>query len=81
MFPGAGRRHPPSTMAPMVLAHQGGWDEILFALIPLVVVALLLLLANKRANAVARLRDDAGRANDPAVGPNREHPTAPGDGA
>ncbi len=80
MFPGAGRKHPTSTMAPMALAHQGGWDEILFALIPLVVVALLLLLANKRANAVARLRD-VSRATDPAIGPNREHPTTPGDGA
>ncbi|CAB4749602.1 unannotated protein [freshwater metagenome] len=38
-------------MAAMLLAHQGGWDEILFALSPLVVVAGLLALANRRANA------------------------------
>lgn len=41
-------------MASMLFAHQGGWDEVLFALIPLAVVALLLLLANKRANAAQR---------------------------
>ena len=45
-------------MAAMLLAHQGGWDEILFALIPLVVVGLLLLLANKRANAARRRNEE-----------------------
>ena len=35
----------------MVFAHQGGWDEIAFALTPLVIVGLLLRLANRRANA------------------------------
>jgi cyanate permease len=44
-------------MASMLLAHQGGWDEILLALTPLVVVAALLWLANRRANAL-----QAGRA-------------------
>ena len=48
-------------MVAMLLAHQGGWDEILFALSPLVVVAGLLRLANRRANA-------AQAANRP--GPN-----------
>ena len=33
-----------------VLAHQGGWDEILFVLTPLVVFAGLLALARKRAD-------------------------------
>ncbi len=49
-------------MAAMLLAHQGGWDEILFALSPLVVVAGLLRLANRRANAAQaakRAREDA----------------------
>ena len=36
----------------VLLAHQGGWDELLFILGPAVVVALLLVLANKRANAI-----------------------------
>jgi predicted MFS family arabinose efflux permease len=31
-----------------VLAHQGGWDEILFVLVPLAVLAGLLLMARRR---------------------------------
>jgi len=37
-----------------VLAHQGGWDEILFVLAPLVVFAGLLSLARKRADQLDR---------------------------
>lgn len=33
----------------MVLAHQGGWDEIVFVMLPLGLFALLLFIANKRA--------------------------------
>ena len=33
----------------MVLAHQGGWDEALFVLVPLVVFGWLLSRAQKRA--------------------------------
>ena len=29
-----------------VLAHQGGWDEILLIVLPIVVVGILLWLAN-----------------------------------
>ncbi len=61
-------------MAVMVFAHQGGWDEILFALTPLVIVAGLLLLANRRANAAQRADRRATRAasrdaDDAAGGP------------
>ncbi|MFP5579330.1 MAG: hypothetical protein ACLGIZ_13995 [Acidimicrobiia bacterium] len=31
-----------------LLAHQGGWDELLFVIAPLVLFALLLLLARRR---------------------------------
>ena len=31
-----------------VVAHQGGWDEILFVLAPLIVFGALLALARKR---------------------------------
>lgn len=34
-----------------VLGHQGGWDEILMVVAPLLILAGLLLLANKRAKA------------------------------
>jgi len=37
-----------------VLAHQGGWDEILFVAAPIVVFFGLLFLANRRANELNR---------------------------
>ncbi len=33
----------------MVLAHGSGWDEALFVAVPLVIVAALLVVANRRA--------------------------------
>ncbi len=33
----------------VILAHQGGWDEILLVAGPLVVLWLLLVMANRRA--------------------------------
>ncbi len=36
-----------------MIAHQGGWDEILLVLGPLAVFAWLLVLANRRANRIA----------------------------
>jgi hypothetical protein len=33
---------------PVVLAHQGGWDEVLLVAGPLAVIAVLLWLANRR---------------------------------
>ncbi|MGI8757810.1 MAG: hypothetical protein ACR2K0_00710 [Acidimicrobiales bacterium] len=32
-----------------VLAHQGGWDEVLFVALPMVVLAMLLWAARRRA--------------------------------
>ncbi len=40
-----------SAAAHVVLAHQGGWDEILLVAGPLLVFAGVLFLANRRANA------------------------------
>ncbi len=34
-----------------MLAHQGGWDEILLVVGPLAVIALLLWVANRRVSA------------------------------
>ncbi|HEY9558614.1 MAG TPA: hypothetical protein VIR58_17880 [Acidimicrobiales bacterium] len=39
-----------------MLAHQGGWDEILFVLLPIALFAGLLAIANRRAT-----RDQVGR--------------------
>jgi hypothetical protein len=38
-----------------ILAHQGGWDEILFVLVPIAIFAGLLAIANQRA---ARAQDE-----------------------
>jgi hypothetical protein len=46
-----------------LLAHQGGWDEILFVLVPIALFAGLLALANKRAS-----RELADRGSDVGVG-------------
>ena len=43
----------------MVLAHQGGWDEFGLVLVPLLVIAVLLFIANRRANRVAEERRQA----------------------
>ena len=40
-----------------ILAHQGGWDEILMVLGPLAILFVMLLLANKRARKLAETRD------------------------
>jgi cyanate permease len=42
-------------MMAVVLAHQGGWDEVLLVLLPIGLFAFLLWVANKRA---ARLQQD-----------------------
>ncbi len=42
----------------MVLAHQGGWDEILLVLTPIALFAGLLWLANARANKELQRRRD-----------------------
>jgi hypothetical protein len=45
-----------------VLAHQGGWDEILMVLTPIAVFGLLLKLANTRANKARDEREAAEAA-------------------
>lgn len=40
-----------------VVAHQGGWDEFLFAAGPIALIGGLLWLANKRATALGSTRD------------------------
>lgn len=64
------------TTPSLVLAHQGGWDEILLVLTPVSLFAGLLWLANRRANAQASTR--AGEADDerdePSTSPEPELP-------
>lgn len=46
-----------------MLAHQGGWDEALFALLPIGLFAGLLALANARANRARSDRDAGDRVD------------------
>ena len=54
-----------------VLAHQGGWDEILFVLAPLVLFALLLLVARRR---VDRMDDDEPSSGRDELDGSHERP-------
>jgi len=57
-----------------VLAHQGGWDEILLVLAPLAVVGLLLWVANRRVS--AKLVESAGLDGvEPGDGAGGPEPT------
>lgn len=47
-----------------LLAHQGGWDEILLVALPLLVIAGLLVLANKRAVAKLDEVESSGTESD-----------------
>ena len=58
-----------------LVAHQGGWDELLYVLAPLVLVAGLLVTANRRAKRLlAEQRPTAGA-------PDAERPDGGGDEA
>lgn len=63
-------------MTAVVLAHQGGWDEILMVLVPIAIFAVLLAVANRRADGIEsrRPRDDepAGQSEG-----RRDSPSSP----
>jgi len=48
----------------MVLAHQGGWDEMLFVALPLGLFAFLLYIANKKAQAQLDAEDESEKGAD-----------------
>jgi hypothetical protein len=50
-----------------LLAHQGGWDEILMVLAPIAIFAGLLVIANRRASAI----DEQRRRDSPDDRPDR----------
>ena len=54
--------------ASALLAHQGGWDEILLVAAPILIIVGLLTLAKKRVEANPAPDDDpSGTANAPPV--------------
>jgi hypothetical protein len=50
-----------------VLAHQGGWDEILMVLLPIAVLAGLLALARRRADRLPRPLPDGEQDDAPGT--------------
>jgi hypothetical protein len=68
--------------AASLIAHQGGWDEILFVLAPIALFAGLLVLANKRAAAALAEQDAEGPDHaGGADGPGHDDGTENGSGA
>ena len=44
-----------------ILAHQGGWDEVLLVAAPIIVISALLVLAKRRVDALSA--SDTDRPN------------------
>jgi hypothetical protein len=54
----------------VVLAHQGGWDEVLFVIVPIGIFAALLAVANRRASRIEEQRNrQAGPGGKSGKGP------------
>ena len=51
-----------------MIAHQGGWDEILLVLGPIAVIIGLLTLARKRVDAAQRNAVDKTTQTPPKIG-------------
>jgi len=50
--------------AAWLVAHQGGWDEVLLVAVPLAVIAAALWLANRRVSAQLGETDGASTPSD-----------------
>ena len=66
----------PEPVTAALLAHQGGWDEILMVLVPIAIFGLLLVVANRRAGAIDEQRQH-GEERDPARGAEDRRPDGP----
>lgn len=53
-------------LAAVILAHQGGWDEMLLVATPIALLAGVLWLANRRAGRLQAERTDAEASPDDA---------------
>jgi hypothetical protein len=58
-------------MSPLILAHQGGWDEALMVLVPIGVFVGVLFVANRRAERVRAERGPGTPTPDAPEG--RDH--------
>src|SRR5262245_63785875 len=48
----------------LLLAHQGGWDEMLFVAVPIVIFGSLLAVANRRASRIEQQRPPSGERSE-----------------
>ena len=71
----AGRRM--NARLALLVAHQGGWDEMLFVLVPIALFAGLLALANRRAMRDQLERETNVPAADVDGAPEGSPPSAP----
>ncbi|MEJ7584134.1 MAG: hypothetical protein WKF43_08595 [Acidimicrobiales bacterium] len=55
-----------------MLAHQGGWDEIGLVVLPIVIFAALLWMANRRANSLAEDALEEQPDPEPGTGPGAD---------
>ncbi|HEY9555183.1 MAG TPA: hypothetical protein VIR58_00530 [Acidimicrobiales bacterium] len=60
-----------------IVAHQGGWDETLFVLLPVAIFAGLLALANRRATAAASHERVEASDENPESGTEPSSPPNP----
>lgn len=60
----------------VVLAHQGGWDEILMVVVPVGIFAALLRLANKRAQEQGG-KGGTGKSGSGKGAPKQKGPRGP----
>jgi hypothetical protein len=47
----------------VLLAHQGGWDEMLFVAVPIVIFGTILAIANRRASRMERQQPPSGEGS------------------
>ncbi|MDE0802674.1 MAG: hypothetical protein OSA99_05045 [Acidimicrobiales bacterium] len=51
-----------------LIGHQGGWDEAIFVVLPLLLFAVLLLIARRRVDAMDDQEPDDSNPSDAAHG-------------
>ncbi len=66
--------------AGILLAHQGGWDEILMVLTPIALFAALLWLANSRATRLQHQQRTTSAADEPLAPDADDEPPPSEDG-
>jgi hypothetical protein len=49
----------------LLLAHQGGWDEMLFVAVPILIFGSLLAVANRRASRIEEQQKQRQRPGNP----------------